>query len=138
MKFFLILFSVFIGCTLAQDQLGECRAELQRVHNQATLEIKNLTDLIEEYINNAGQNATLGDMLKQKMKDTATDIKNKWNTATEKVKEVFSELGGTISNTWESIFGQTTTAAPEVRPGVTIPTTDTPVNFWDKVRSFFG
>ena len=133
-----IISTVCVGCIFAQDQLSQCRAELQKVHNEATLQIKNLTELIEEYIDNVSQNATIGDLLKQQMKDTAADIKNQWNTATGKLKQVFTELGGTISGAWESIFNPTTTPAPVVRPGVTVPTTNTSVTFWEKIRSFFG
>ncbi|KAE9553338.1 hypothetical protein FO519_003451 [Halicephalobus sp. NKZ332] len=140
MKFLVFIFILSIGYALGQDQLTQCRAELENVHNEATLQIKNLTDIIQDYIDGIAKNASLGDVLKQKMQATAADIKSKWNSFADNVKQTFSNLGGTITNTWQNIFGNPTTVIPTVRPGVTVPPslpTSSP-SFWDKVRNFFG
>uniref|UniRef100_A0AC34RN60 Uncharacterized protein n=1 Tax=Panagrolaimus sp. JU765 TaxID=591449 RepID=A0AC34RN60_9BILA len=136
----ILFFFAIIGQTLAaDDQLASCRAQLENVHNQATIQIKNLTDIIQEYVEGVAKNATLGEVLKQKMQAYSANIKTEWNNFGNTLKTTFTNLGGTISNAWQNIFNPpTTTPAPTIRPGVTIPSSprnnfmsiNSNLNFW--------
>lgn len=143
-----IIISVLICSTFGQEKLAQCRAELEKVHNEATLQIKNLTDTINEFLDNPSHNTTVGELLKEKMKKTASDINTKWNQFEKTMQKAFKDLGGKITNAWGNIFGNDGDSMAVLPEGVKIPTqtvnpdfTTPPSSsesFWDKVRGVFG